>query len=278
MTSEDNKSSQNTLFSYLPGRSTMNGLVLGTVECIAINPLWVTCLRTQMGKPLTLNPYRLYAGVGVEIASMAPTMAIQVGLNKKLNTYVYQEGKETPFAIKGAIAFGAGAVSGVFRAPFELVKTVQQQNKSKPLKAVKHIYGQNGLSGFFKGMPAVGIRESLFALSFLASQPLLINWFCSNEIDQNISYVLSSAIIGSVAAISTQPFDTIKVKQMITESDLSLCQAGKKILMKEGIKGFQTGGFARMCMVIVSVGVMGLEPYMSSEKENKSVVDKSASL
>lgn len=278
MTSEDIKSLYKALSSYLPSQSTINGFTLGTAECIAINPLWVTCLRTQMGKPLTLNPHTLYAGVGVEIASMAPTMAIQVGLNKKLNTYLNQEGKDTPFAIKGAIAFGAGAVSGVFRAPFELVKTVQQQNNAKPVNAVKHIYGQNGFSGFFKGMPAVGIRESLFALSFLATQPLLINWFCSQDVDERMAYLLSSAMTGSFAAVSSQPFDTIKAKQMIVGKDMTIYQTGKDIVLKEGLKGFQSGGIARMCMVIVSVGVMGLEPYISSAQKKSTTGEKGASL
>jgi len=73
-----------------------------------------------------------------------------------------------------------------------------------------------------------------------------------------LATALSGPAAGTIAAFTSQPFDTIKMYQQffITGKKISIKQAAKEIIKKHGYKGFFTGASPRIARIISGVTII----------------------
>lgn len=91
---------------------------------------------------------------------MVPTTAIQVGINKALETVIVGDDTST----KVQRAFTAGAVSALAASPTELVVIAQQNGKGNALSTIKQLYHKGGPRVWARGLVATAIRDGGFTV------------------------------------------------------------------------------------------------------------------
>lgn len=178
--------------------------------------------------------------------------------------------------VRCAIAGGAcGLISSFFAAPFWAAKIkLQSQSKNKKyavgyqykhkslIGALKNTYKYNGLKGFWKGYPAIALRDVSMSSIQMTTLSTVQEFLTQHKIfNQSILYtaVCSSFVSSFVSCIFTTPCDTVFTRMI--NQPLLLKGEGKyyknvpdcfmKIIKTEGVlNGLYKGlfpNFLRMC-------------------------------
>lgn len=232
----------------------------GTVETLVNHPLFTLKNRAQQAgahgsprdalmrtiKDVCAHPRSLYSGVTANAASMVPTTAIQVGLQKVI-TGVLPTDTIGQQILSSALAGAGGAPTC---SAVELC-IVQKQNAEKmrqsrvPMAAiVAEVYRRQGLRGFMRGVTATIPRESGWAVGYLAL-PEILRSYTSRMTDSSV-VAGTSALAGAalITCAATQPFDTIKTRlQSDVHRERYRCaiDAARQLYKAEGVGGFFKG-------------------------------------
>jgi hypothetical protein len=278
--------------------SVFQSLVIGSLggagEVLINHPLWTMKTRKQEGKPslstliksdgrsMTHIARMLYCGVLPNMASMVPTTAIQVGLNRYIQkTFLYNQ-QEVSTTHKMGAAFTAGVGSALVSCPSELVLISQAGlNYGSGLidfyKAGASVVQQFGWRTLYRGLPATACRDGVFSMFLLGVVPYSTELLKKHFYDNSATPLFAKGLSGIGATVVSQAVDTIKGKQQ-AQSNLQLklgfVQAAADIYSKKGALGFFAGGGWRgarvvSALAIVSTAKEAMEEQWISAYQNK---------
>lgn len=141
---------------------------------------------------------------------------------------------------------GAAAAAGVW--PFETIRTQKQvlDKKSTVCNRVHHIYKNQGVSGFYKGLPHGMMGMGMFfALYFPLHDRLKKNSFFHNSSKptSGIRAFLASYLAANVSSVFNNVFYVIRVRRQtqITQSSPQVKSTILKVIQEEGFKGLTRG-------------------------------------
>ena len=239
-------------------KSVITGSIAGAAEVSVGHPLWSIKTRLQSNQPFTLNPTVLYRGILSNAASMMPITAIQVGLNRSVQQFIFKDQQTLADWQRVACAFVAGVGSSLVSCPTEMVMTYQGKAKCGFSAAYQYLMKQGGVY-FYTGLPATAMREGIFTAFFLAVTPIFkakIHPYCSNEYVASLGAGMSA---GVGATLASQGIDTIKTLQQAADASksVSINDAIQRIYSTQGVHGFFKGGLARGTRVMSAVTIMG---------------------
>lgn len=259
---------QNKTKSVTVTQSYSIGFVLGLIEVLFTQPLFIIKTNLQQKKPLDLKPSTLYRGYFTNVSSFGPAMAVQLGTNQLLNYLTPAEYKNNT-TVNMANAFGAGASSAFIMCPSEMVISWQNILQKKPIDTIKYLYNKNGFSCFYRGLPSVAAREGIFAIGFLEVQPFIERKIYENLPNKLISHAASGILAGMAATIGSQAYDVIKASQQyitnpqetninkLTLSNKNFKNTVQYLYKNGGIQSFFRGTVARTPLIMASVSIMG---------------------
>lgn len=158
---------------------------------------------------------------------------------------------------------GSGALVAFVLTPVELVKCklqIQQQHSSHqryrgPGQVIKHVYQQQGLTGFYRGFMATMIRETFGGMFWFGAYEYTCAAFLNRRRQDgltkkdltSVELMVSGAMGGIGYNVSMFPVDVIKSISQ-TDQDIrkdlprrSFVQVAKSIYQDAGIRGFYRG-------------------------------------
>lgn len=240
------------------------GVILGTTEILATQPLAACKIHLQLQKPIPRSLSLLYKGVLPNVIGFAPITAGQLGGTEWLKKHLFPTSS-------AAAAFSAGVLSSSLVCPVEKVVTTQNAMPKLSLSTTLRAVLAQGPRGIFAGLPATAIREGVFSL-FSWSVPRKIKERIQPRFKNERTAELSAGLIsGALATVATQPADTIKTKQQASLQPIGFFKAAKEVGVPNLFKGILPGS----CGMIVSVTLMSwlreeLERYYKHQDENTS--------
>lgn len=243
-----------------PGVTVAQSIVIGSVaggtEVIVNHPLWSIKTRIQCGHPFTFNPSLWYSGIWLNMASMVPITALQVGLNRGIQ----QLFPDLSDVQRITSAFVAGVGSSVVSCPTEMVMTHQGQIGGSFYTVGKQLVKLNGWYSLFAGLPGTAIRDGMFTVFFLAGTPMLkvkIQPYCTNNYFSSLAAGIAAGI---GATLASQGVDTLKTIQQTANlsQPVGLQETAKKLYLTEGYYGFFKGLLPRGARVVSAVTIMAL--------------------
>ncbi|KAK9833045.1 hypothetical protein WJX74_005393 [Apatococcus lobatus] len=181
--------------------------------------------------------------------SIAPITAVQFGAHSLLISGFANN--DLSAASRIGVASAAGVASAFVSAPAELVM-IQQQKHGRPLLTeLQHIVKQHGLKRLYRGMTMTMAREGIYTASYLGVCPTLCDYLQGTDIlrDQSptTSFLISGCTAGLLAAVATQPADTIKTRmQAFIDSTShpqyqSVASSAQAIASSQGYRGLWLG-------------------------------------
>ncbi|KAH3688973.1 hypothetical protein WICPIJ_000032 [Wickerhamomyces pijperi] len=166
------------------------------------------------------------------------------------------------------VLFGsiAGCTGKLIEYPFDTIKVrLQSQRHDQPLRfngtwdCIHKTFTQEGLIGFYKGLPSpmvgAGLEAATLFLSYNMAQGSLKSILDLKELELR-HLVACGAISGGFASFVLTPVELIKCKLQVGNlyaadgHSITITGLIKKIYLKEGLKGFwfgQTGTLLREC-------------------------------
>jgi|GEM_PF-2024192 len=256
------------------------GFILGTVESTFAQPFW-TILQTQLrGESPPLSLGALYKGYLADVMSIAPAMAMQIGVNSSLQRVITPQTDDSimPYCIASISGVSSAAVS----CPTEMIKTQQQRHNMRLLRVLNSIFSHSGATAFFRGIAPVAARESVTAPCLLVLHPSLvksistIDWINAlpGQMPLYVSYALATGLSATAAALLTQPIERIRSVQQYTLRNTSIFEATKEIIAsrktseKMVMQVFYRGLLARLPLLCVSLAVMGFQQFVLEPDNN----------
>jgi len=188
----------------------MVGIIGGILECSINFPVITAKFCVQEGRAFPTRISDWYAGLGVQVCSMAPITASQIVVNGFLER-VMTDGKRDMSAFECVVAaFLAGAVSALIYCPAELLIIQQQNLKMNFFPAVHHLRKKYGNLFFIRGLLATVLREAIYAVGYLAFAPILQKAFVDMNLGALSSAIAAGILAGIIAGIATHPIDLAK--------------------------------------------------------------------
>eukprot|EP00656_Telonema_subtile_P038689 TRINITY_DN4390_c0_g4_i1.p1 TRINITY_DN4390_c0_g4~~TRINITY_DN4390_c0_g4_i1.p1 ORF type:complete len:641 (-),score=132.66 TRINITY_DN4390_c0_g4_i1:141-2063(-) len=245
------------------------GGAAGVVETLITQPLVYVKNTLQYKQPISYSPAVMYRGVAINAGSIGPISAVQWAANGAF-VQAYQKFQATDSlsaGVKVGLAALSGMVSTFLVSPCELVMISQQRLGGTMLGEARNIWGAHGMAGLLRGFTPTLVRETGWTTCFLGLAPVLKDvlqddsrFFCANDVAASAA---ASMVAGQVAAVVTQPADTIKTRMqadrgisgpMTYKSTLG----ASKLLFQEGGMGiFFKGLFARSLRCQAAVFILG---------------------
>lgn len=237
------------------------GCAIGITDAYITHPLWAAKTLVQQGKPLTANWRVLFRGVGVHAASSVPLDAIQTAASRifmeNRSFFAHSRWDDSSNATK-RIASGllGGGIGALISSPSEMIMIRQAEKGEKACKAIKGLWSEGKLGRFYKGfLPTLG-RDSLFCCGFFAGVPILTRKFENEDVHPAFATIAAGIISGSITAVISQPFDTVKTLVQ-SEKSLTPRKAVQVIYQERGIEGMFSGLLFRMARVTLGVLILG---------------------
>lgn len=237
-------------------------MTVGVIEVVCLQSLNYAKNMVQQGQPLTLDPFKLYRGVGANMVNMGSCTMIQFAVGGKLKSIV--TGGEKDKVLKPheemLCGIGAGTVSALVGSPLELIM-IQQQRKGKNVVAtVKDLASPALIS---RGFVGAAVREALWTCGYLSIPPIVRRYLLENFPDtfrSNAEARVPAALLGGLfACYLTHPFDTVKT---CMQGDIerktygTFTQTSKLLLSESGIPAFYRGATFRYGRMVIAVGMM----------------------
>eukprot|EP00026_Physarum_polycephalum_P011440 Phypoly_transcript_11666.p1 GENE.Phypoly_transcript_11666~~Phypoly_transcript_11666.p1 ORF type:complete len:287 (+),score=36.69 Phypoly_transcript_11666:278-1138(+) len=122
--------------------------------------------------------------------------------------------------------------------------------------AIKVIYGEEGIRGFFRGYFANLSVFGPFSMIYFVVYEKLKSHYPSSY----LYYVLSASIAGALAAAATAPLDVVKTRLQVQSWQsaghyTSIAEALRRMAREEGWRVFSKGLLARVLWIAPSTGI-----------------------
>ncbi len=271
---DSNENQVNFHFSSLY-KGVAVSLLAGGIDTCVNHPLVALKQRHQSGYSFTLQPKILYRGLGSSLSFMAPIITMRMSVNDSLKNYLISENDPKHNAKKILCSFSAGIISSFLTNPTELIMTYQQKLGGTMPNAINSIVRKNGnIFSLYKGFFPISVRDGIFTSGFLSGTPIIkkkIMPILDNN--EHVSSLLAGYMSGLIAALTSQPPDTIRAFIHDSAADgkkPSVTEAFKSIYKKDGLFGLYKGGGYRCVRVISSATILPL----AIEKLNASFKKK----
>jgi hypothetical protein len=274
MRAMDNNNNTNSMLTF--ARDVTVGTIAATTECTVSHPLTIIKYRLQQGdklRQINFNTRFLYTGFGLNIASMAPTTALQFGIEGVFKKLLPDHPSKPMLS-----ACGAGICSAVVSSPIELMVVHLQNEEKRRLatdatkpKLTAHqiirglvLYG--GYPVLSRGMLPKALREGGFATGLLWGNGKIKDYL-QRAVGNGVAATIGASLVtGLGVTVVTHPFDTISTimqegcnvtssaprKQQVT----TMRQAARTIYQQGKLRGFYKGFAPRVIFVTTAIGVM----------------------
>ena len=211
---------------------------------------------------MTLNPAKLYRGVGANCVNMGSCTMIQFAVGGSLKKMI--TGGDSNVKLGPAQEMGCGVAAGVTSAfvgsPLELIMIQQQRKGGSALEAFKNIATPNN---FLRGWVGAAVREGLWTCGYLSIPPIvrshLMEAYPEKFDSANKARVPAALLGGLFACYLTHPFDTVKT---CMQGDIerktygTFSDTAKKIWAESSVPGFYRGATFRYGRMVIAVFMM----------------------
>lgn len=238
-------------------QSILSGSLLGATEALVNHPLWTIKTRLQNREPLLYHPNILYRGLILSVLSKVPITASQVGLNRAIQTFIYNDPLELSTSQTMSCAFFAGVGSALICCPTEMIVTDKRIDNASVYKATQRLYSRGGIAKLCTGLLATALREGLFTVFFIAITPFFKTTIQPYGLNNTSASIIAGILAGLGATVSSQAFDTIKTVQQCSNIIIGFTPCAKKIYQTQGIPGFFNGMLPRGARVVSAVTLLG---------------------
>ena len=150
------------------------GVTVGVVEVLCCQPLNYCKNMRQQGLPLTIDPRKLYRGLGAAALNMGSCTMIQFAVGGWLKKLVLGDGREEGRLRthdEMGIGFAAGVVSAFAGSPLTLIMIQQQVRGGRSVDTMRRISTPHN---FYRGFVGVAMREGLWTCGYLSFPPVFI--------------------------------------------------------------------------------------------------------
>ena len=195
------------------------------------------------------QPWQLWAGTSVHLASTVPTTVFQTQVKSTL-AKVFD-----PVTASGL----AGACSTLLVCPLEAFILMQQQNPKLALLSVAKLFGAKGLKNLYRGAFCIGSRESIFSVGYMYLAQRVNEGLKQYVDNQWVARPLSAVMTGMPLAVVSHPCETVRMWQQRSNTALAWWHVlaemhqSKDGLAKELFRGAVPRG-ARYCFALGGMG------------------------
>jgi len=238
------------------------GATVGTIEVLCLQSLNYCKNMIQQGQPISLDPRKMYRGVGANCVNMGSCTMIQFAIGGSLKKMVLgdQPARRLTVSEEMLCGIGAGVVSAIVGSPLELIMIQQQRKGGNTLETVKNIASPGTV---MRGFVGAAIREGLWTCGYLSIPPIVRHTLTENYPETFNSdakaRVPASLLGGLFACYLTQPADTIKTCMQgdIERTKFGTVTETARVLFKEGgIPAFYRGATFRYGRMVCAVALM----------------------
>lgn len=238
------------------------GAAVGTIEVLCLQSLNYCKNMMQQGQPISLDPRKMYRGVGANCVNMGSCTMIQFAVGGSLKNMVLGEQPTRQLKAHEEMLCGisAGVISAPVGSPLELIMIQQQRKGGNTLETMKSIASPNTV---MRGFAGAAVREGLWTCGYLSIPPIvrrnLMEMYPETFDTEAKARVPASLLGGLFACYLTQPADTVKTCMQgdIERKTFGSFTETAKVLYKEsGIPGFYRGATFRYGRMVCAVFMM----------------------
>lgn len=218
----------------------------------------------------------LWSGLPPTLLMAIPATVVYFTVYDRLRAglWSWHGSKDQPIWIPAFCGATARCIAASVISPLEMVRTKMQSRRlSYPevTRAVIQLVKHEGLLSLWRGLGPTLMRDVPFSSIYWASYEFMKQYFEQTTPDKKFS-LIAGALAGSMAAISTLPFDVAKTHRQIElgERDLLIGQTNnsqpkamkktsqllKDIYRRNGITGLFSGIVPRVIKVAPSCAIM----------------------
>jgi hypothetical protein len=177
------------------------------------------------------GPWSLYKGIKASWISEGVNDGCMLGLYAPIKILLGVTAGSQNMVLKFLAGGCAGAIGAMIGCPLVLIKTRMMADKGSNTsyrKAIKDIYAEKGLIGFYQGFSAMFIRAIVLSGTQNAIYETVKNFVAHRFMLQGIPLQFLAAIAaGFVLMCTVSPFDRLRTKMMApkdesTQKDMSL--------------------------------------------------------
>jgi len=237
------------------------GMSVGCIEVLCLQPFNYAKNMVQQGKPLTLDPRKLYRGVGANCVNMGSCTMLQFAVGGALKKAVVGD-EHRPLKVHEEM--GCGVLAGMFSAlvgsPLELIMIQQQHTGKNTMETLKDVVKPNTIG---RGFVGAAVREGLWTCGYLSIPPIVRRQLMTSfpdTFDSNAKARVPAALLGGLfACYLTHPFDTVKT---CMQGDIErkkfkgFLQTAGVVHGESGFTGFYRGATFRYGRMAIAVGMM----------------------
>lgn len=228
-----------------------------------------------------LMKIRKAEGIGSLWSGLPPTLLMAIPATMiyfvlydslRINLWSWLGSEEQPMWIPVVCGAFARLVSATAISPLEMVRTKVQSgqlNNSTIRRALTQHVKIHGVLGLWRGIGPTLLRDIPFSSIYWTSYETLKQKFGSKE-PSLVFCLVAGSISGSIASVTTLPFDVVKTHRQIEfgESEISPDSKGKRdrqtrtsqilrnIYQRNGIAGLFSGIVPRVAKVAPSCAIM----------------------
>lgn len=212
-------------FDFVKSRM-QTGNYRGTIDCL------VKSIASE-------GPMVLYRGAAAPWISHLMKRPIQYPMAEKLKQYL--TGTSNNYLIGGA----TGAIGPLFGTPLQVVKVGMQTSTSNDFTTtqyIKQIAQTKGLKGFYRGLGATVMKDTLFGASFLGHYYTLRDYFTkhSKVVTWQVTF-FSGAAAHCATWLLLIPIDSIKTKAQNFKEHRGTIEIVKNTIKTEGVLSLWRG-------------------------------------
>jgi len=239
------------------------GMTVGCIEVLCLQPLNYAKNMVQQGQPISMDPKKLYRGVGANCVNMGSCTMIQFAVGGSMKKLVSGGGSGRKLQPHEEMGCGivAGVTSATVGSPLELIMIQQQRKGGGTGQTVKNIVEIPANVG--RGFIGTAVREGLWTCGYLSIPPIVRSYLTTSfpeTFDSQAKARVPAALLGGLfACYLTHPFDTIKT---CMQGDIerakfnSFKDTAKVVYGESGIPGFYRGATFRYGRMVIAVGMM----------------------
>lgn len=248
---QDNTSKPKYAMTWL--QATFAGSVTGMVEvCTTGQILWSLKTQVQQGEPVTYNLRILSRGMPLNLLSMIPVTALQVGLNQGIKDR-FIDGEPASCYQQIACGFTSGAGAAVISSPTEMVMTHLKRYTNK-FKAPIQFVQQYGVRSLYTGFLGTVCRDGTFTSALFALTPIFQQQFRKYYDNDTKASVAAAVTAGIVVTPPSQVFDTVKGEQQkYPAKPIGFVEAATDVYKRDGVPGFFKGMKWRGARVVPAI-------------------------
>mmetsp|Transcript_15131 Transcript_15131/g.14605 ORF Transcript_15131/g.14605 Transcript_15131/m.14605 type:complete len:268 (-) Transcript_15131:160-963(-) len=237
------------------------GMGCGVIEVIILQPFNYAKNMIQQGQPLSMDPRKLYRGVGANCINMGSCTMIQFSVGGILKKAVAGDsGRALKPYEEMACGISAGVLSAIAGSPLELIMIQQQVKGGSTLQTISNIANPTSIT---RGFVGTAVREGLWTCGYLSIPPIVRKSLRENypeTFDTDAKARVPASLFGGLfACYLTHPFDTLKT---CMQGDIervkfkNIVQSAKVVYGESGLPGFYRGATFRYGRMCIAVGLL----------------------